>query len=192
MCFVCRCTSPQCMKPASLSSKGLGQLLLARGLLGLWGRGWGRRKSRHPPQGEAGAFRPPLQPARLPHAGDGPALGSAGTLLSPVLRSYKDLILVLKLPHPSSLAFRAPLGCVWRGSSVPYWLPAGRDLRAQLCTPGGGATTESTSADSGVLWVTRVSAGQFRHLGDCRPGWCRGKNCTRCVFFRVRITDGVW
>lgn len=138
------------MKPASLSSQGLGQLLLARGLLGPWGRGWGRRKSRHPPQGEAGAFRPPLQPAsslvfRFPHAGDGPALGSAGTLLSPVLRSYKDLILVLKLPHPSSLAFRAPLGCVWRGSSVPYWLPAGRDLRASCAPPGGGASAESTS-----------------------------------------------
>lgn len=44
-------------------------------------------------------------------------MGSAGTLLSPLLRSCKDLIPVVKLPHPSSLAVRAPrVGCVWRGS----------------------------------------------------------------------------
>ena len=84
-------------------------------------------------------------------------MGSAGTLLSPVLRSYKDLILVLKLPDPSSLAFRAPLvGCVWRGSSVPYWLPAGRDLSsvAAVHSLGKEPPAESTLVDGGMLWVT--------------------------------------
>lgn len=103
-----------------------------------------RSRSQHPPQTAR------LQHARLPHPGDkweadGPCIGSAGTLLSPFLRSYKDLIPILKLPHPSSLVVRAPhMGCVWRGSSVPYWLPAGRE---RTC-----ARAESTLVDRGVLW----------------------------------------
>lgn len=107
--------------------------------------GVGRRgRSQHPPQTAR------LQRARLLHPGDkgkadGPCIGSAGTLLSPFLRSCKDLIPVLKLPHPSSLVVRAPrMGCVWRGSSVPYWLPAGRE---RSC-----ARAESTPGDRGVLW----------------------------------------
>lgn len=67
---------------------------------------------------------------------------SPGALLLPFLRSYTDLIPVLKLPHPSSLS-GPHLGGVSAGAApcLTGWLPAGRDVPcACICVLAAGST----------------------------------------------------
>lgn len=174
------------MKLASLSSR-TGVAPASQRALGLggWRWGWAGEAEASTLHRRLGSNMPVCCTLGTSEKQMGPAcIGSVGTLLSPFLRSYKDLIPILKLPHPSSLVVRAPrMACVWRGSSVPYWLPAGRE-----CTESKSPLRETvvSSGKPSVRWSLQTP------WVDCGLCWRHGRNSIWCFFFRVRITDGVW
>lgn len=134
------------MKPASLSSQGQGQLLLARGLLGLWEWewGWGRRKkSQHPPQVDGWCITSSASACLFSARWGWPCIGvswnSAVTCSQELQRSHSRS----KTARPQQPCIQGPTcGVCLEGQLCALLAPSRqRPLQCRSCAlPGEGAT----------------------------------------------------